>query len=347
MVTLESDGPGRARTQPLASALWAVALLAAAAYIFVAHLDGPYAVFTGDALTGAGLMTVACAGVVLAWMLPRNSLGWLFLVVVPLIALAAGSADYATYAIAVRHGAVPLGQLALWVSVWAWVPALGIAFMVVPLVLPSGRLASAAWRPYLWFVAIGIGLYTVINMVAPISADASGLPSVGNPYGIGWLRPLLSPLLGIGDFLALMLILVGASSLVLRYRRGDAAERRRFAWLMIGCVPGAAYLALAFTASWVPAVAHLADLAFAPCAAALPVAIAVGLLRPRLFDAGLVVRRAAIVAGIIAALALMYAALTPVARAALSAHRAALTVLLPALAAVGVPRWRRGGRPHR
>ena len=164
---------------------------------------------------------------------------------------------------------------------WAWVPALGLALMVVPLLLPDGRLPSAAWRPYLRFLLLCMGAYTVINMIAPISADDSGLPSVGNPYGIVAARTLLDPLLSIGDFLALLFVLAGVASLLLRYRHGDGLLRARLAWTLLGGAPLAAYVLLMVAGAWLPRAAQAAGPTFALCAACVPLGATIGLLRPR------------------------------------------------------------------
>jgi hypothetical protein len=333
------------RLRILAMALWVAMLGGTAGFIVISHLDGPLSPFAADVFDAAGLVLAATAGAALAWKLPHNPLGWVFLAITPLVELAAGSSEYATYALAIREGGAPLGRLALWVSVWAWVPALALAFMVVPLLLPGGRLPSAAWRPYLWFLGICAGLYAVINMVAPISADAAGLPSVGNPYGIARLQSLLSPLLGIGDFIALLFVLVGAASLLMRYRRADAEERARFAWLVIGGAPLAGYVLVVAAGAWLPGAARVADPAFALCAAAVPVAAAVGILRPHLLDAALVVRRGALAMALLVTLAVLVAVATVLSRA-LPADAGALTVLLPAFAVCVAPR-RIAPRPRR
>ena len=276
-------------TKALAVCLWLLAFIAVIAYVGASRRDGSLAPFPTTALSGAGLMIAASAGTVLVWARPRNALGWLFSAVACLLAFAAGSSAYATYAIAVRGGGAPLGRLALWASVWAWVPALGLALMVVPLLLPDGRLPSAAWRPYLRFLLLCMGAYTVINMIAPISADDSGLPSVNNPYGIGAARALLNPLLSIGDFLALLFVLASLASLLLRYRHGDALLRARLAWTLLGGAPLAAYVLLMVAGAWLPRAAQAAGPTFALCAACVPLGATFGLLRPHAAKLGPVV----------------------------------------------------------
>jgi hypothetical protein len=105
--------------------------------------------FTDDPFTllsVAFLGTYAGVGAVLAWRVPRNPIGWLFLVAGLGVLWGGASEEYAKYALETAPGSLPFGAAVAWVNNWAF-----LVVAAVPLILllfPTGRLPSRAWR---WF----------------------------------------------------------------------------------------------------------------------------------------------------------------------------------------------------
>lgn len=334
------------RAAPLAWSVWTAGVALTAASLYLSHLNGELSAFGTNLYMAAALLAFPTAGAVIASRRPYNPLGWLYLAVMPLVALAIGSGEYATYALGVSPGALPLARFALWVSVWAWVPALGVAFMIIPLLLPNGRLPSAAWRPFVWFLVLAGAGYTVMNMLAPITTDNYGLPNSMNPYGISALGPALIALLNVGDYLTTLLILVCASSLVSRYRRAGQVERRQLKWIgLAGAFVIACLAPLAIMQAALPGTLHLAVPAFALAITAIPVATAIALLDHRLVDVERVIRGLLLVLVPGAALAGLYAFLAFGLRLLLPPGSAPLELVLPvpALAVLIAPLRRATG----
>lgn len=98
---------------------------------------------------------------------------------------------------------------------------------------------------------------------------------------------------------------LGLVVLAIRYRRADAPTRRRMRWLMLPAV-GAVFGVLADVTFLVPSgvvvVAYLATMFL------VPVTIAVGLLRPNLFDVDVVLRKSVVYAVLWLVIATAYVA---------------------------------------
>jgi signal transduction histidine kinase len=301
------------RLRRLAWTLFAVevAMFGAAAWFSLLETDSG----SGDWGTGlAGELAFAVAfvlmfpvvGLLLATRLPRNALGWLmlgigFFATEPLSA-------YGAHALAV-HGAG--ADWALAADAWSWVPVIGLAGSFVLLLFPDGHLPSPRWRWFAWTVVIGMVLTSIAILFAPGSLADSGYPDIQNPFGIEALKPVLGVML-----VALATIPLGilgsALSLVLRYRRSGPTERLQIRWLASTAVVVAVLYAAAMLGSllnpdpgWLPALQNLALLSFG----LLPISIGVAVLRHRLYDINVVIRKAVVVGAIAVFFTAVYASI--------------------------------------
>jgi signal transduction histidine kinase len=170
------------------------------------------------------------------------------------------------------------------------------------------RLLHALW----WLIPVPVlGLVTTTSLVLP-SYHQSG--TVANPYqldALAWAGPLVGGLLAVlqGVFV------LGVVLLVPRYRRAGADRKRQIRWLLVPTVFAAgvavtdlvawrtfpdgapsAGAELALSALWIVAIASL------------PIAIAIGVLRPDLLDVDRLIRRSLVYAALWAGIALVYVA---------------------------------------
>jgi uncharacterized membrane protein len=237
-------------------------------------------------------LAVPVAGFVLASRRPENRVGWLFLVAGLGLGLGAFSNPYALHALVVGRGALPAGRLFGWLSIWIWViPVAMLAFLF--LLFPTGRLRSRRWRLAAWFAGGAVALAAVCMLIAAARSWAHPFALSGQTGP----RGLTGVLYGIGLILISAALLVSVVALVVRFAKSAGEERLQLKW----CAWAALVLAVVFVGSdWVnsAAVAVLLSLAFL----GLWTAIAVAIMKYRLYDIDRIISRTlayAIVTGLL------------------------------------------------
>jgi hypothetical protein len=182
---------------------------------------------------------------------------------------------------------------------------------------PDGRLLSARWRPMPILALVGATAMAVAIAVSPWT-DATS-PSAGpNPYAVD--APWVGPLLIIGFALLLSATVLAVASLVVRMRRGTPIERQQLKVFFYAAIPWPVAIVtgpLTGSAPWLEPVQHL----FAQIGMfAVPVAVAIAILRYRLYDIDVLIRRtliyatlsAVLLAAYLSGVALVQLALSPV-----------------------------------
>lgn len=276
----------RAAAVPAAALAVLLSLTALAAHLATAPVDRSDFLRTPEATIGPAL---ALTG---ALLLRRASVRRL-----PLLLLAMGtsaSAYAAGCAVAtLTGGAGPVGATAAWLATWTWVGAFPPLALLLPLLFPDGRLPSRRWRPV---AAAALAAVAVLAVAAALSpGPVASLDGVDNPLGlaaVGDLRRALTPL----TLLLPVLSLTGLASLVLRWRAADGVVRRQVAWLGYGLA--VVLVASVATSGWL---LHLLSLA-------LPAAVAVAVVRYRLYDIDVLLDRTVVGAVLVGGAALVYAA---------------------------------------
>jgi signal transduction histidine kinase len=222
-----------------------------------------------------------------------NAVGWLMMTFGLSFLLGALSDEWANYSL--DHGGAPLDQVAFWLTSWIYIVGL-VALPLMLLLLPDGQVLTRRWR---WVVRLGIVagcLSALLSMVAPgpIELDVPSPPN--NPLGIEALEPITSGPIGFISFLAIFLVaLLAVVSLVLRYRRSDGADRQRLR-LFTSVVLLATLLVVASVAtSSNEGSDALNDILFisffATVGIGIPAAMGVAILRFRMYDVELVIRK--------------------------------------------------------
>jgi hypothetical protein len=245
-------------------------------------------------------------GFVVAWRKPRNPLGWCLLGLVVAGALSDDGSLYAIAAYRVRHGALPLG----WVAMLAQ-PAWAIVVVLIGLsvlIFPDGTLPSPRLRWVLWlYLAIGLAWMTsayVLTVDAilrhDIRVDSGGnlLALDNGPSSPHWWNVLQGVLL----VAVAVSTLVSLAGQAVSYRRSSGERRQQLKWLLGGFAVGLAGLVLAgalshATGFW-SVVGHVALFALF----AVPVSMGVAILKYRLYDIDRVLSRTlayAIVTGLL------------------------------------------------
>lgn len=241
----------------------------------------------------------------------RNVIGWL--VMIP--ALISGLDGLVTRPL---HGvtvAPSEPSLQLWLAVLfansSWV---GVVFPLffIALLFPTGKPLSPRWR---WVIGYGIGLIAFFYLIGSFVERIGPDPGT---YGVDWTikspigfipQEVTDAIFSSWWVLALaVLALLSALSLVLRYRRAANVEREQIKWLLAACV--------FFALSYVPLVVTrgeesgilgtVINLFFTIGVFSFPIAIGIAILRYRLYDIDILIRRTLIYSIITAMLALLY-----------------------------------------
>ena len=261
----------------------------------------------GIALEAAFKIAFACVGALILSRLARNRIGWLLMVIGFSLGGLGGFVSLAKPDIGVADP-TPLDYLLFWLSGWSWWLLVGPLLLLL-LIFPTGRLLSRRWR---WVVGM-IGLVFVFFLAAvtasPEWQDPETGRSVPNPIVAlrTWAAPPLEVLLGPWAIALAGTALFCALSVFVRYRRADVVERRQLNWFLFTC---AIFITLyVFSAigqppgvdppEWTGVLLSFVFVAF-------PVSIGIAILRHRLFDIDLIVRRTFTYAIISAALAIVY-----------------------------------------
>jgi hypothetical protein len=275
----------------LAWALWALVVLGLAAGFWLEVLlrragrADPL-----DTAVGPTVATVSAAtvGAVLAGRRPRHPVGWLLLACGLSLSAAGVAGGYAPYGLQVRPGALPA---AAWVAMYYPATAL-LALALLGLVLlltPTGSPPSPRWRWWAWLTAGALAVLVLAMPLAPRPPEER-YQGVDNPLD---LRPFEGALLLANRALlavSVLGVLVGAGSLVARFRRARGIERQQLRWVVLA----AALTGVGMLASVVLVAAgneSLVGWVSGVCVVLLPLAVGAAVLRYRLFDLDRIISR--------------------------------------------------------
>lgn len=267
-------------------------------------LDEPVGgVFGSRGLTTLPGAVFVLLGALLATRQPRNSIGWMLLAAGFVAAVQQLAREYATYGLLTGRSELVSPTTAGWISNWSWVPLVALMGVFVILYFPDGHLPSKAWRHIARAATVAVILATVGSMIDPGPMDSGVV--VLNPYAVEH-PPWLAELVLNGGLMLLNLGIVGGfASLVVRFRRTSGIERAQIKWLALGAGSLAAVLLLSTPVFLTQTTESLAYriLANATIIAlgALPIAIAIAILRYQLYDIDRIISRT-IVYGVLTSL---------------------------------------------
>ena len=317
---LQAAGPGRrSSARAITAALAATVLVALAGLVLTGLEWGSLA--TSDAIGGVGAVAGAIAYAALGALIVRragNFVGWFMLAEGAATAVMITGSAYAIFGVKAHPGtllaAAPAGALAEAVFV-----LVAIDLAALFLVFPTGRLPSPRWRPAalagLVLTGLTLASFTVSTRQVALLAPGGISLVYPNPLAVRSLQPVtwLGTLNGLAAVFPLLL--AGALvSLALRYRRGDQRLRQQMKWLGLAiagvlATQVAGGLAIAFGQANKPL--QQVPYAITPFLVylAIPAAMAIAILRRRLFDIDVIISRALLVTLLSAGVTAIYAAI--------------------------------------
>ena len=288
---------GRRWTAPLAWALAGLALLllvpAMRLGLLLDAADLPETQGSTAATVAAygtvvlALVSSAIVGAVLASRRPRHPVGWLLLGVGLSIALSVLVESYTKYGLLVPAGSLPGARYLVGFAVVTftviWLSCAGFVLLLTP----TGSLPSPRWR---WWARVAGAAPALVALASAIQPDPLAPDWYGNPLAVPALYRLLAVPGAVAAVVVLASVLVGAVSLLLRYRRARGVERLQLRWLALAAALAGGLLLVALVAGYLgrdPVV--LASISM--CVALLPLATGAAILRYRLYDLDRIISR--------------------------------------------------------
>jgi signal transduction histidine kinase len=179
------------------------------------------------------ILAYATVGALITSRHPENPIGLILAGVALAFAVSVSAGDYVTLA-ARRPEFLPFTR---WV---AWLGRIAFALWLAPLPLlfllyPDGRLASRRWRPVPWVLLAALGVNLVLFALTPgllTTGFGEGNARIANPIGlpVAW-QSVVEGATELAGLLAFACAGLAAVSLVLRFRRSSGAERQQIRWL--------------------------------------------------------------------------------------------------------------------
>jgi hypothetical protein len=297
-------------------ALATVAMVIVSLLVWLAGGLQPLPVSFGRSVLGIGGLVVApityaAMGSILASRLPANPIGWLFLAA----AIALGTMLPVNLLIGAAHQVLrpaPAEVVAVaWLRNTFATPVVVTVLVLAGWLFPTGRPLGPRWRVGVWLTVLAGAC-----LAASAALDPGGLlsyPSIPNPTAVS---PDLAGAVIAVRFIGVVLLLACAgtavSSLLIRYRDGNALTRAQLRWVVmaagIAAIATGPFLVSRYlvtvaesTGEYLAAAAQIGSSTF-------PVATAIAISRYRLFDIDVLLGRTLVYLPLTALLGGLYTA---------------------------------------
>jgi len=278
----------------LAWALWALAMLGLPVIAWLDHLSRQAGrpdlaqLVPGAFAPGLALVSATTVGAVLASRRPRHPVGWLLLVLGLSLAWGGVAPAYAAYGLLARPGALPAAHaVARYWPVTVVTAQTAVSFVL--LLTPTGSLPSPRWR---WWARVTVAAAIILLVGLGVASGPLDprYQVLGGPFDFRGQGGALLVVNQLALAVSTLAVVVGAWSLVVRFRRARGTERQQLRWVasaaalaVVGAVVALGGLALGSTAvvTW----------AISAGFAALPVVLGAAILRYRLYDLDRIISR--------------------------------------------------------
>jgi MFS family permease len=278
----------------LAGTVWALTVLGVAGTLWLDRLlreagrADLTALSASAVLLAVAALSAVAVGAVVATRRPRHPVGWLLLVMGLSIVVHEVTYSYTRYGLVVRPGALPGAAYLAGLNNGAVVQWIACAGFVL-LLTPDGRLPSPGWRWWARIAAAAAGLWLLGSIVDPAPLRPE-YPDIANPLGVPALFGPLDLLVFVA-LIVLVSLIVGAVSLLLRYRRARGVERLQLRWLIWGAVVASLALVVAIASLIVNDDFAMLTVALGVSATMFPLATGAAILRYRLYDLDRIISR--------------------------------------------------------
>ena len=261
----------------------------------------------------------------------RNVIGLMLLYASLMTASSFLSGELLTWLV-VRGQTGPLAVFFGLMNNFGWLLGILPVLFILPLVFPDGRLPSPRWRPLLGFILAFLFVIGVSFIVGQRTLSGSNQDvGIANPFFVEATShvPNLDIVIAV---LFPITFLVAVGSLIRRFRRAAGIERQQIKWVVFGLV--FAFVSIIVLDFVIPGNAILSAVIGGAGFLAFPVSIGIAVLRFRLYDLDIVVRKT-VVAGVLAVfVAAVYAAIVAAGGFLLGRNDATVSVIAAVILAL-------------
>jgi signal transduction histidine kinase len=295
-----------------------------------------------------GMTAFATVGALVASRYPRNPIGWLFSAIAFGVVLLGFRESFVVYALFTAPGSLPGTTLVAWLG--SWIPLL--AFTSVPfvfLLFPDGSPPSRRWRVVGWVALASMSLVVLGNIVVPGRLGGFNLEriDIANPTGIQGLRDVAENAIAVGALGLAIASIASMAALIVRFRGARGEERQQLRWLAYVAAGAAAVplIGLAGALAGVDLGNFVFPAFFILILVGIPVASGIAILRYRVLDLDIVIKKTVVFGALVALITAVYLAVVVVVGPKVGGERSGVASLaatiIVVLAFQPVSRWAR------
>jgi len=274
-----------------------------------------------EAVIVTALVVLAGVGALLCRRRPENPVGWILLLLALLITSSSVTTGVYTVSESEPDPSLTI-QLLVWFDEWVIYLWFGLVGILLPLLFPDGQLPSRRWRPVLWAGVLVVVVMVLTTALGTPTFDWGEKGSIDNPLAVGGRAGEVLVTVGTGSNVAFVTILLAAlTGVTVRLRRSAGIERQQLKWFFYAVgllLSGLAAAAISEGVGYEPLGSIGWSVFLVSLVLGLPLAIAVAVLRYRLYDIDVVIKRTLVYGSLTATLLATYLLMVLLFRLALS-----------------------------
>lgn len=210
--------------------------------------------------------------------------------------------EWSVYSYFTLQTNLPLAGIAAWITNWLWVILFGLLILTAA-IFPNGQFLSRRWR---WIIGVPLFFFVVpIWLGAMVETPMSSAFQIPNPFVKNHPKVFYNIVFVVGVTAMVVTVIVVLASSVMRFRVSRARERQQMKWLMFGVAVMTLLTVVGF-GFFFSLDSNLGGIMVNAAVIGPILGIGVALLRHRLYDIDIIIRRTMQYTSLTGLLALIY-----------------------------------------